>query len=205
MDYTLKKDRLYQYNNALEWSGAVCFIFVQDSILLIQRSQSMPTHSGQVAFVGGHKLDNESNPIETVKREFSEETGLSADILNDLNILAPVKTSNSKSIYPVVGFVSQQKEVFLAALESNGEWDNAYLVPCSYIFNEKHWSRGLMVKETNQKNIYFCPIPSQRALIKEEMQSESIVLWGATAKILWNFFKIHIDDANFSSATNSTI
>jgi coenzyme A diphosphatase NUDT7 len=201
MNYPLKKDKLYQYNNAQEWSGAVCFLFIQDFVLLIQRSQSMPTHSDQVAFIGGHREKGEASPIDTAKREFNEETGLSAKLLKNMKILEPVKTSNLKTIFPVIATINQDKGAFLSSLKSNGEWDNAYLVPCSYIFNDNYWSKGLMVRDKKEYDIYFCPIPKDKALIKEEMRSDSIVLWGATAKILWNFFKIHIDDANFSSTT----
>jgi 8-oxo-dGTP pyrophosphatase MutT (NUDIX family) len=197
MNYTLKKDKLYQYNT-LEWSGAVCFIFIENSIFLIQRSQTMPTHSGQVAFVGGHRNQGEDHPVVTAKREFEEETGLSSDLLKGLEVLEPVRTSNLSVIYPVIASIDLKESEFLESIKSNGEWDNAYLVPSSYIFNVDHWSRGVMIRDRKEFDIYFCPIPISKSIIKTKITSDCIVLWGATAKIIWNFFKIHIDDANFS-------
>lgn len=199
MAYNLRKDKIYQYNIAsISWSGAVCFLFVENFVFLIQRSATMPTHAGQVGFVGGHKLDSEESPLETIKREFQEETGILANRLTDLNILEPVKTTMQKVIVPVIAKLNMNKEDFIRNIISNGEWDNAYLVPKSYLFERSNWSRGVMCKGDKDFDIYFCPVPKTISLSKTPVLDDKIILWGATAKIIWNFFKIHIDDASFS-------
>ena len=86
---------------------------------------------------------------------------------------------------------------FLRLIKSNGEWDNAYLVDFSYLENTNHWSKGVM---HNKKvyDIHFCPVPISISLEKVKSEKLKIILWGATAKIIWNFFKKHRDDVNFS-------
>ncbi len=193
MPYTLQKDSIYQYDSQNKWDGAVVFLFVEDSIFLIQRSNSMPTHAGQVAFVGGHKKDGE-NPVETAKREFIEETSLDASLLEELQILEPQFTSNQNIIYPVLAKIKMSKVKFLNSIKSNGEWDNAYLIPMDYIFDESHWSRAEVVS-VKKYDIYFCPIPKSFAMSQSTLDERGVVLWGATAKMIWNFFKKHIDSA----------
>ena len=48
-----------------KWSGAVLFLVVEEKLVFIKRSETMPTHRGQIGFMGGHKLSDESNPFET--------------------------------------------------------------------------------------------------------------------------------------------
>jgi 8-oxo-dGTP pyrophosphatase MutT (NUDIX family) len=196
MRYPLRKDAIYQYNVDTEWVGAVNFVFVQDYIFLILRSDTMPSHAGQIAFVGGHRHSDEIHPLTTAKREFEEETGMNSDILKDLTILEPVVTSKLQQIYPVVSWVDMDPLVFIDSVESNGEWSNAYLAKAEYIFNTDHWSRGRMHRGRTY-DVYFCPIPKSEVLEKSPDNDIKVILWGATAKIIWNFFKIHIDDANF--------
>jgi 8-oxo-dGTP pyrophosphatase MutT (NUDIX family) len=196
MRYPLRKNAIYQYNEDTEWVGAVNFVFVQDYIFLILRSDTMPSHAGQIAFVGGHKSLDEIHPIVTAKREFEEETGMTSSVLRDLVVLEPVVTSKLRRIYPVVSWVDMKPQKFIEGVKSNGEWDNAYLVPTSYLFNASHWSRGSMERGKSY-DVFFCPIPKVSVLEKNPDDEHKVILWGATAKIIWNFFKIHIDDVNF--------
>ncbi len=198
MRYPLRKEAIYQYIEDSEWVGAVNFIFIEDYIFLILRSDTMPSHASQVAFVGGHKLASEIHPIVTAKREFEEETGLSPELLLDPIVLEPVVTSKLKMIYPVVSWIDMSRKDFIQKIVSNGEWNNAYLARADYIFNDSHWSRGSMFKE-RVYDVFFCPIPKSEVLEKSPDEQNKVILWGATAKIIWNFFKIHIDDANFSN------
>ena len=195
MKYSLKKNMLYQYNNDIDWDSAVNFIFIEDSIFFIQRSDSMPSHAGQVAFVGGHKKKYESHPFETAMREFEEETGFNSKNLLNMNLLEPVSTVSRTLIFPVVSEFNISKKEFLKEIKSNGEWSSAYLVPSDYLFNIRHWSKGYSYGNDRIKPIYFCPIPVEKISQRGVSDSNKVILWGATARIIWNFFKKHIDDA----------
>jgi mannose-6-phosphate isomerase class I len=43
----------YQENLVKNWTGAVCMVCVENTIIYIKRSETMPTHKGQIAFIGG--------------------------------------------------------------------------------------------------------------------------------------------------------
>ncbi|MFN8959341.1 MAG: NUDIX hydrolase, partial [Hyphomonadaceae bacterium] len=46
------------------------------SVLLTRRSADMPTHSGQIAFPGGRRQEEDNDAIATALREAREEVGL---------------------------------------------------------------------------------------------------------------------------------
>lgn len=50
------------------------FLCNEEHVFFIKRSEKMPTHGGQIAFVGGHKKTGETNPWEVAQREYEEET-----------------------------------------------------------------------------------------------------------------------------------
>ena len=162
MPYTLQKDSIYQYNSQNKWDGAVVFLFVEDSIFLIQRSDTMPTHAGQVAFVGGHKKDGE-NPVETAKREFVEETSLDASLLEELQILEPQFTSNQNIIYPVLAKIKMSKVKFLNEtfsrfqFESVSEYDMKLTILGQWAIRShaREIDQGLLLRG--------CPPPAQSA------------------------------------------
>ena len=48
--------------NGVAWQGVVLLILFQHRILLIKRSEEVPSHKGQLAFMGGHKIESETDP-----------------------------------------------------------------------------------------------------------------------------------------------
>ncbi|MHA3705067.1 NUDIX hydrolase [Jatrophihabitans sp. YIM 134969] len=54
------------------WAGA-------DSVLLLQRSSTLRSHAGQVAFPGGSAEPGDAGPVATALREADEEAGVGAD------------------------------------------------------------------------------------------------------------------------------
>ncbi len=84
----------------------------------------MPTHSGQIAFVGGHKKSDENDPWTVAEREFEEETGLSRDIIEFQGYLPIVLTARLQPIVPVISKLLISTEEFIRDVESNGEWDD---------------------------------------------------------------------------------
>jgi 8-oxo-dGTP pyrophosphatase MutT (NUDIX family) len=60
MDFHRIKNILSQHTPSdSEWKGAVLFLFNEEFVFLIKRAEGMPTHGGQIAFVGGHKKSHE--------------------------------------------------------------------------------------------------------------------------------------------------
>ena len=154
----------------------------------------MPTHAGQVAFVGGHKSIEDESSIETALRELEEETGVQSKDIEVIGIIRPVYTSMKKSIIPVISYIDKDPHEFLRDIKSNGEWNDAYLVPIEYLEDKERWSFGKSYYQESSYKIRFCPLVSHTILSKSGMAKIDL-LWGATARMIWNFFKYHyVDD-----------
>jgi 8-oxo-dGTP pyrophosphatase MutT (NUDIX family) len=188
---SLKKLNLSQNLEECKWSGAVNFLFVRDHILLIKRSEQMPTHAGQLAFAGGHRNKSEVNPIDTALRELNEETAIDLSKVNTIGILGSVNSSSISKIIPVISYIDADPKILVNELKSNGEWDEAILVPIEYFRDMSRWSYGISTRENKEYKINFCSI-SNDAFISTNNDSEfkSHLLWGATAQMMWNFFKL---------------
>lgn len=167
-----------------QWSGAVNFLFIRDHLLIIKRSETMASHKGQLAFVGGHRKDNEIEPLETAIREFSEETGLDGSVLEVIGLSEPVYTQNNNIIFPVISYVDMELETFLGSIESNGEWVDAFLYSADELGKGHKWVRG----SASQYSIFFHPLVKGCYYSKSGNTSESHLLWGATAQMIWKFF-----------------
>lgn len=178
----------------IEWSGAVVFLFVKDHVLLIKRSETMPSHRGQIAFVGGHKQVNET-PEETARREFEEETGLDGGLIDIKGILDLVKTSTRSNICPVVCEIDRSPEEFIKSIKSNGEWSEALLFPFSELKKRERWTFAKSIMGINERTISFFPILKGSYLAHSGDNNKDHVLWGATAKMIWNFFKYYDERA----------
>jgi 8-oxo-dGTP pyrophosphatase MutT (NUDIX family) len=59
-------------------------------IILTVRSNSMPTHAGEVAFPGGKRDPGDKDLLMTALRESEEEVGLSPDYVDVLGQLSPL-------------------------------------------------------------------------------------------------------------------
>lgn len=168
-----------------QWAGAVNFLFIRDRLLFIKRSETMASHKGQLAFLGGHRKESEIEPLETALREFSEETGLDSDLLDVIGLSYPVYTSNYNIIFPVISYIDMGLQEFLDSIESNGEWVEALLYPVSSLAEIDKWVRG----DASNYSIFFHPIIKNMYISKSGNTSESHLLWGATAQMIWKFFK----------------
>jgi len=76
-------------------------------LLLVERSDSLKRHPGQVAFPGGAREKLDRGPVETALREFTEETGIPAERVEVVGALREVRVySSGFTIFPVVGYLS---------------------------------------------------------------------------------------------------
>lgn len=171
-----------------QWSGAVNFLFVEDTLAMIRRSDTMPSHKGQIGFMGGHKNQGEKEPLVTAAREFEEESGLSRELIYYHGIHQPVMTSRQKVIVPVIGEFQESKSYFLENVVSNGEWDNAILVDIASLKNQDYWCKANL-KMDEDFDIYFFPLIEKFCQYKISDPNAPYTLWGASAKMIVNFFK----------------
>ena len=141
-----------------KWDGAVIILMVEDHIVFIQRSETMPSHKGQIGFMGGHKHQGEINPIMTAKREFEEESSISSSFLEVLGLGEPVWATRSyqRLIIPVIAEYKGSIENFLGKVKSNGEWENMVLAPINYLKESFMWSK--LIVQPSRIAVFFHPL-----------------------------------------------
>jgi 8-oxo-dGTP pyrophosphatase MutT (NUDIX family) len=175
------------------WSGAVLMLIVEDRLVFIKRSETMPSHKGQIGFMGGHKKLSETNPLSTALREFVEESSISESYLTPLGMMTPVKTSSQNIIIPVLALYNESMQHFKENAKSNGEWDDFVLTPLEYLSNIENWQVADVISARNY-SIHFSSLNHLDSYSHFSNCSFSYVLWGASAKMVCNFFQIHFVD-----------
>lgn len=172
-----------------EWKGAVLFLCNEEYVFFIRRSEKMPTHGGQMAFVGGHKKDDEHDPWDAAQREFEEETSFDRSVIEFLGYLPIVMTSRLQPIVPVMGRLKTSTEEFMEKVVSNGEWDDCIAYPWSELKIESHWHfawRNGYAKFP----VLFHPI-KRGTFIPKTQDFHTHLLWGATATMVWDFLRLY--------------
>lgn len=151
----------------------------------------MPTHSGQIAFVGGHKKEIEIDPIMVALREFQEETGLNSETVELLGYLPTVMTSGLQPIVPVFGKILISTAQFLNDIRSNGEWDNCIAYPWKELKIEKNWEFGWRYGRIKFPVLFHSL--NQESYLSKFTDNENHLLWGATACIVWDFLRLYYE------------
>lgn len=185
-----ENSHLNNSDSVLNWSGAVNLIILEKEIVFIKRSEDVPTHKGQIGFMGGHKMEKE-DPIECALREFNEESSLNSNQLKPLGLLGPVQTSIGSTIIPVLSHLNVNKLEFFNKIQSNGEWDEVFSIKIENFFKLDRWVNGIWKNHQGDKgNILFYPIEKSEIFTINELKNEDYLLWGVTAQIVWNFLKV---------------
>jgi 8-oxo-dGTP pyrophosphatase MutT (NUDIX family) len=174
-----------------EWKGAVLFLINEDHVFLIKRSEEMPTHGGQIAFVGGHKKIGESTPWEVAQREFEEETQHTREIIEFLGYLPVVMTARMQPIVPVVGKLNISTAQFLNEIKSNGEWDDVLAYPWAELMKEEAWEYAWRHGHSSSA-VMFHPIRIGSYLPLDQ-NGKPHLLWGATAHMIWCFLRLYFN------------
>ena len=164
------------------FTSAVLPLWCEKHLILVQRSRSVPSHKGQVAFFGGHR-ENDESVLECVKREFEEESGVDSSFLKDLEVFGDFKMGPAKTIAIVEGSLDMSAIEFSNRLQTHREWDLCFGVPLTELCLVQNW----MVAEKTESEVHF-PFyglhlpPCSQVQIKGELRDQ--VLWGASAHIL---------------------
>ena len=182
MDLNLVIDRFKTDRDTLEIndiqyiSSAVLLPLVIDSnqlcVLLQIRSENLNHHPGEIGFPGGAKENFDSDFVETVYRETKEEIGLNHNEIEIIGKLDDVITSTRFLIKPYVGIVKDSGDYKLSS-----EVKMVINVPVSDLNNPINWRNDYIIHE--------------KCLIKlKTFYYDGNIIFGATAKILNNFFNI---------------
>lgn len=139
------------------------------TVLLTQRTDSLPSHAGQIAFPGGKIEESDRDPIAAALREAEEEIGLDPRLVEPLGYLDAYRTGTGYRIFPVVALVQPGFELKLDAREVA----DAFEVPLSFLMDARNHQTHVRSQRGVKRRFYAMPF-------------EERYIWGATAGIMRN-------------------
>lgn len=147
----------------------------EHKVLFTQRTNKVAHHKGQISFPGGKVDETDNSHEDTALREAYEEIGLHS---KDVEVLGRIDDSLTLSsnyiVHPLVGFVPYPYDYTI----SRAEVERIITVPL-YVFQPENTQFQRHSVEIEGR-IY-------RAIAYEY---NGDLIWGATARIMQNFFEI---------------
>ncbi len=137
------------------------------TMLLTQRTETMPTHAGQVAFPGGRVQPEDESPVATALREAEEETGVSRRLFRPVGGFGSWETGTGYRITPIVAFI----EPGFALRPDPREVAAVFETPLAFLFNPIHHEKRETVWRGEPRTYY-------------AMVHEGRTIWGATAGMI---------------------
>lgn len=138
-------------------------------VLLTRRSESMPSHKGQISFPGGRREEKDESAAAAAKREAQEEAGIPPSAVEVIGYLDDYPTITRYMVTPVVGMVEDLAEVKPCAREVA----EIFEVPLSFVIEPANFERKVFSRDGF--NVPFF-----------ELNYGAWRIWGATAGMLWN-------------------
>jgi 8-oxo-dGTP pyrophosphatase MutT (NUDIX family) len=137
------------------------------TVLLTRRSDSMRSHTGQVALPGGRRDPGET-PWETALREAHEEIGLEPHFVSLAGLSTPYETGSGFLITPVVGFVTPG----FTLTPNPAEVADIFETPFGFLMDPANYQEHERQLPTGERRRFYATTHDDR------------YIWGATAGIL---------------------
>ena len=171
LDFTPKNS-----DESLPQAAVLILCYEKDNDLyfvMTERSNSLPSHPGEVAFPGGKREKKDKNLKQTALREATEEISLDPAKVEILGQLDPLESRFGLSVTPFVGILKEKFE-----LEPNpDEVADIFYLPLSFFKNNPLIKRGV----TNFKGETF----DTPVIIYENHE-----IWGLTLAFTLDFLKL---------------
>jgi len=140
-------------------------------IVLTLRTESVPTHKGQVAFPGGAVDSTDGTLLDAALREAHEELGIDRSSVVPIGPLRPFNTRVSDFVlYPFCGYLPQANPVFVP---QPSEVDQVLEVSLEDLRHHSARKRGLVPGFSRMVPI---PLPYYKV--------DSTVIWGASGAVV---------------------
>lgn len=137
------------------------------TIILTQRTASLRSHSGQIAFPGGRIDPTDSSPEHAALREAEEEIGLDRALVEVVGRMPDYVTGSGYRIRPVLSVVRPDFSPVLNA----DEVEDIFEVPLSFLMDPANHIRESRVWNERERFYYTMPYGER-------------FIWGITAGIL---------------------
>ncbi|MBT9507189.1 CoA pyrophosphatase [Rhodoferax sp.] len=153
----------------------------QPTVLLTERTMHLSTHSGQIAFPGGKADEEDADASATALREAQEEIGLDPAFVQVLGHMPHYITGSAFIITPVVALV----ETGFKLTPNANEVADIFEVPLAFLMNPAHHQRHAFEWEGARREWFSMPYLEQM-----NGQTTQRFIWGATAGMLRNFYRL---------------
>ncbi|MEZ5816792.1 MAG: CoA pyrophosphatase [Hyphomicrobiaceae bacterium] len=139
------------------------------TVLLTQRTHTLPTHAGQISFPGGKVEADDDGPIGAALRESVEEIGLDPSFVEPLGFLDGYRTGTGFTVAPVVAIIRPGFEL----RPDPREVDEVFEVPLAFLMDEANHEKHTRDWRGRQRHYYAMPYGER-------------YIWGATAGMIKN-------------------
>lgn len=141
------------------------------TMLLTQRSDSLPDHPGQISFPGGRREPEDASSAATALRESDEEIGLAPARVEILGAVGRYETVTGYSVTPIAGWVEPPFELAPDPVEVA----DVFEVPLRFVLDPANFVQGQ--REVSGRTRHFFAVPFGERYI-----------WGATAAMILLFY-----------------
>ena len=138
------------------------------TVLLTLRTDTLPTHAGQIAFPGG-KLEAGENAVDAALRESEEEISLERAHVDVIGFLDSYRTGTGFMVVPVVAII---RPGFVLRNDTT-EVAETFEVPLRFLMDEANHQKHAREWRGRQRFYYAMPYGGR-------------YIWGATAAIIKN-------------------
>lgn len=147
------------------------------TVLLTRRSDTLRSHTGQIAFPGG-RCDPGETPWTTALREANEEVGLDPACVTLAGLLHGYQTVTGFHVTPVVGFIDPRAKF----TPSPEEVADVFETPFDFLMDPANHQRQYREAPGGRRHFYAMPWNDR-------------FIWGATAGMLRSLYERLYDDA----------
>lgn len=137
------------------------------SVLLTRRSDTLRSHTGQIAFPGG-RCDPGETPWQTALREAQEEVGLDPKFVTLAGLFNGYQTVTGYHVTPVVGFVDPAAEL----VANPDEVADVFETPLDFLMDPTNHQRQHRITPSGERREFYA------------MPWNDHFIWGATAGML---------------------
>lgn len=174
-DFDLNPGLTFDNPHALRPAAVLVGLIERDdglNVLLTRRSDTMRSHTGQIAFPGG-RCDPGETPWVTALREAQEEVGLDPSFVTLSGLLHGYQTVTGFHVTPVVGFIDPAAQ-FVASPE---EVADVFETPFDFLMNPANHERQHRVTPSGERRNFYA------------MPWNDRFIWGATAGMLRSLYE----------------
>lgn len=169
------------------------FHYKNDSLYLImtQRSKNLKHHNGEMSFPGG-KYDGSQDEglLQTALRETAEEIGLNPEKIEIWGRIDDLPTLTGYIIRPFIGFV-ESNGISLNFEKNQTEVEEIVEIPFDFLLNLPKFEE-IPFRSHNQE------FHTLSVIYHDLENNQNYNIWGASAHILANFFRITFNQEKYS-------